>query len=184
MGLFGWIKRGMGGGGGVGIDLSIPVDFTWEDQHLPMKITLQGHKSEPRVVQKLDFTLRDNEETNSKDSSGPTEYVVDHPWVQAGPWELAAGQESIIELSMPLPFNEQDIAAAREQLTDTMPEGKIGKLVGGLFSMAMKAPQNIRRYRVAVSARVEGAKLSANAAQNIRYGGAFYKMPSQITFGR
>lgn len=183
MGLFGWIKRSMGGGGGVGISMSVPADFTWEDQFLPINITLRGHKSEPRVVQQLNFTLRDNEEPESNDSSGPKEYVVDHPWTQDGPWELAAGQELVFELSMPLPFNEQDLASARGALSDAMPEGKMGKLVDGLFGLATQAPKHIRRYHLHVAARVEGAKLAATDGENLRYGGTFYKMPSQIKFG-
>ncbi|WP_146111850.1 hypothetical protein [Arthrobacter sp. MYb227] len=134
-------------------------------------------------MQKINFTLRDNEETDTQNSSGPRDYVVDHLWAQEGPWELTADQELVLELLMPLPFNDQDIATAKEALTDTLPEGKMGKFVGGMFSMALHVPKHIRRYLVQASAHVAGAKRSAKAGKDIRFGGSFYEMPTRITFG-
>ena len=143
----------------MGISLWLPADFTWDDQHLPVKTPLPGgHRTEPRDLQTISFALRDNDQADAQDSSGPGDYAVDHAWVQEGPGELAAPQEPDLELQLPLPLPDQDIATAEDALADAMPEGKAGKFVGGMFGMAIHAPKHIRSYRVQAWARVEGGK--------------------------
>lgn len=167
MGLFSWIKRSLGGGGGVGAKLEAPSSFTWNDQNLPMKVTLSGHKSEPRTVLSLAFLFQDVEKNPSSDSESKSfGRNVNYHWEHIADIQLAPGGEQTIEVFMPLPFDSVE----RTALAEKDPAG--GFMNKMLSSMSTGAPTHIRHYVVSVKSEIEGAKTTANAKCKLQYGGA------------
>lgn len=178
MGLFSWIRQLTGGGGGVGAKIQLPKDFTWEDRFIPVVVTLHGHKSEVRTVESLRFRFSSEESQESSNQSGSTVY---QEWDVDELITLQPATSQVVTVQMPLPFD-------LDALEEAMPVAEEGasrteRLLGGLIRSGMRPPLHIRQYKVVLSARVQGFKVGAGASARIRFGSAFYKGPSTITFG-
>ena len=172
MGIFGNIKRAMGGGGGVGVKLEAPKSFTWEDKQLELKVTLLGHKPESRTVERIEFQLQDKpEDQGSGDSSSSVSNqsgnIVDYLWEFPGPIALGPKAEQTVTVSMPLPFTSS--VSTPLAVPDAV-GGFLGKM---LSSVSTGPPTNVRNYQLTAKAFMEDIKGSANASRTIRYGGAF-----------
>ena len=179
MGLFDSIKRAMGGGGGVGVKLAAPKSFTWDDQQLPLVITLQGHKDEARTIVRIEFELRDlpDQQTsgaNSDPADRQSGTIVNYLWDYNAPIDLGPKAEHTVQVSMPLPFTS---AAATCIIEPDAMGGMLGKVLG---SVKMGPPTSVRNYQLTAKAHLVDIKGTANASQNLRYGGAF---KSQTTIG-
>lgn len=170
MGIFGSIKRAMGGGGGVGLKLEAPKSFTWEDQKLELQVTLSGHKEEVRTIERIEFRLQDKVEDQGKNdssfNSGQSGNIVDYLWEFAEPIELGPKAEQSTSIAMPLPFTS---SASTPLVAPDAVGGFLGKM---LSSVSTGPPTNVRYYQLSAKAFMEGVKGSANASRTLRYGGA------------
>lgn len=178
MSLFSWIRKTFGGGGGIAARIALPVSFIWEDKVLPITITLEGHKTEPRTVEELRFRFISDENTDDNDHTR----AVDVPWDVREEITLAPGETRVITVEMPLPFDLDAIEA--EKPVTSANASRTEKILGNVIRASMQAPTHIRQYKVTLSARVQGARIGAGASAKVRFGAAFYKGPSTITFGR
>lgn len=170
MGLFGSIKRAMGGGGGVGAKLELPKSFTWEDAELAITVTLMGHKEEPRTVESITFRMQDVSEQDSSDNNSTQTSNgsrVDYTWDFLEVIQLSPKEEHSFEILMPLPFASEEKTPLMD--TESMP-GILGKVMG---AVTMGPPTNIRYYTVHAKVNMTDIKGTANASKQIRYGGAF-----------
>lgn len=176
MGIFGSIKKAMGGGGGVGLKLEAPKSFTWEDQKLELQVTLSGHKEETRSIERIEFQLQDiveNQGNDNSSNSGQSGNIVDYLWDFNESIELRPKAEHTVTVTMPLPFTS---SASTPLVESDAVGGFIGKM---LSSVSTGPPTNVRNYQLTARAFMEDVKGSANASRNIRYGGAF-KMNTNI----
>lgn len=170
MGIFGSIKRAMGGGGGVGVKLEAPKSFTWEDKQLGLVVTLSGHKEETRTIERIDFQLQDKVEDQGNDNSsnsGQSGNIVDYLWEFTEPIVLGPKAELSISITMPLPFTS---SASTPLVAPDAVGGFLGKM---LSSASTGPPTNVRNYQLTAKAFMVDVKGSANASRTIRYGGAF-----------
>ena len=165
-----------GGGGGIGVSVQLPKDFTWKDRTMPVTLTLKGHKTEPRHVEEIELELRSDEpQSEASDRS-----AVYHKWLADDLVDLAPGAEETFTIDMPLPFDLEAIEAAKPQLGADAPVSQ--RILGSLVSGAMAPPEHIRTYVVTARLRVEGSRVRASASKKIRYGGAFEAGRATFTF--
>lgn len=184
--IFGKIRQAIGGGGGIGIKIELPKDFTWDNDSIPVAITLQGHKSEAREVEELRFRLQDDDESSAprqphESSSYRAGERVDHEWIAQESVSLAAGESHALTIDMPLPYSSGEMDGLVPETDENSSFGK--KLLSNVVNRAMGPPQDIRNYRVTVTAQVEGARMGASAQRKIRFGSALQRGRGSISFG-
>lgn len=178
--------RRLGGGGGIGIKIELPKDFTWDNDSIPVAITLTGHKSEPREVEELRFRFQDDDPDSAPKQPGETSSYqagerVDHEWIAPERVSLPAGQTHAVTIDMPLPYSS---GAPDGPIPETDENSSFGKkLLSNVMKSAMGPPHDIRQYRVTVTARVEGARMGASAQRKIRFGSALQRGRGSFSLG-
>ena len=187
MGIMDWVK-GVFDKGGIKVRLSVPKDFRWGDDTIPVAVTLTGHKSEPRMLGSLGFivedVLGDGRQDNEAGSQSNFGRRVRIAWEREGVLELAPGQT--MTLNVPVRLNTQEHEEAQQAVRESLEGTAVGGLLGAASKMgasfgAMTDPSQIRSYRITVLARADGAKNAATHSRQIRQGGAFKVMKPKLS---
>lgn len=58
--------------GGIKVKLELPKAFKWADGVIPAKVTVTGHKTEPRTIHEFHFEVIDDEEAPDASNSSPS----------------------------------------------------------------------------------------------------------------
>lgn len=162
MGFLQWIKTQFDRGG-IGMKLELPRDFKWSDGEIPLTVVLSGHKTEPRLVNGLRFTISDDEE--SRDSEQHSGTRVRHVWDREGSIQLGPTEQARLEIIMPLPG---------EETRDEIEQRAFGRAASGFAEKAFLAvaggvpPASVSRYLVTVEGDVDGANKPKRASKHIR----------------
>src|SRR5690625_4122751 len=164
--VFGMIRKALGGGGGIDLKLELPEYFVWPDAVIALTVRLRGHKTEPRTVNTIDFSLYE-EDLDKTDTTGPAQ--VSHRWTFEGPLSIAPASEASFDIEMPLPYTEEDDRGTID-LSQVKSQGLGQSVMHGLFRSVDKGPTIFPRYIVTATARVEGAKIGVRDTGKIRYG--------------
>jgi len=167
MGLWDKIKK-VFDTGGVKLRFETPVVFRWQDDALPVVVTLVNTTEEPRTVRRLTFEISesDREAPGSKADStaGSSE---DLRTVLTYEHELAVaiepGAEATVEVAVPL-----SIGGTVEAVDDGPVPGWLSK-VGDAMSSARAHATGRRWYRLTVSRVVEGFDTSSGTTKDIRH---------------
>lgn len=170
MGFFDSLKNAFGGG--IHLDLTLPHDFVWEDQTLPVTLQLTNRSSETKTLEEMRFHFYD--EAQGARANAGTENGVDYRWAAEQSVEIGAGATLGLTVQMPLPYGAD--ATAQSAAGSGQLHPAVEKVVGGLIRHAMRAPTHLVWFRVNVSAHVEGAKFGAKASEKIRYRNAKAKI--------
>ena len=149
MGFFDAVKKAFDSGG-IKVNVLTQESFSWSDESIPLTVVLTGHKSEPRTVTELRFSIReDATDDDSSSSGGPTLNFTHSEVIEVPPL-----QQVTVEVAFPLDAPTVDTADA----------GWAGKLMKAIGSISLKAPW----YIVMVSTTVEGAGAAKSASYRIR----------------
>lgn len=149
MGLFSKIK-GMFDTGGVKVSIESHGEFAWGDPWIPTRVTLQGNAEEPRFIESLDFTLKDEADPSAGRAPGmrdpmarqrPDGWRVDMRWQYPLGLQLAPGESRRVEVQVPFSQGEGPSWLQSMQVAD-------GSITFG----------RIRWYELAVHAPVRDAK--------------------------
>lgn len=150
MGFFDKIKKAFDTGG-IKVELEAPKSFDWGDQTIPTRVTIVGHESEPRSIQSLSFTLKDEGDNKmapgmrDKDRPGrPDGRRFSSSYEHLVALELGPGETHTIEVGVPLS------AGAGPGLLDRMSFGADGATLHF----------GTQWYVLSVSAPVEGATMA------------------------
>lgn len=163
--------------GGIKVKVTLPKDFRWDDGTFPATVILTGHKSEPRTVTSLGFTLDDVSEQQG--SSEPGDRSTENgqrfriSWGRDGAIDLAPQQ--IVTLEVPVVLHDESEQAATKAAFDAaLQSTKVGKKfgLGSVVSFhPLTNPREIRTFVVTVRAPVDGANRTATASRKIRQSG-------------
>lgn len=112
MGLFDKIKKAFDTGG-IKVELEAPKKFDRSDQSIPTRVTVTGHESEPRSIQALTFTLKDDGDNQGmpgmrNNDDGPRQgdgrrFSSSYDHLVA--LELGPGESRTFEVAVPLAAN-------------------------------------------------------------------------------
>lgn len=157
--------------GGIKMGLELPKKFLWADGVIPAKVTLTGHKTEPRKVVELCFKVQDDEKTDDPSSGNPSSIRVE--WIYEGGIDLAPGQVVELDVGIVLPApqtREEKEAQAFGRAASGFLEKAFVSVAGG------PPPESFNRYLVTAEAEVEGVSKPKRASKHIQQGRG-------ITFG-
>lgn len=179
MGFFDRVKATFDSGG-IKVKLEVPNDFHWGEETIPVKVTLTGHKAEPRRVKELTFLLQDELESDKAEKlqSGESRYGrrVKIGWVREGVIELDPGET--VTLDVPVVVAQDGSASA------SVGNEKVDKVIGVASMLGMVTnPSDIRSYQITVNAPVEGANRTKSHSRSIRQGGLFKVGKGGISLG-
>lgn len=114
MGLFSKIK-GMFDTGGIKVSLETHGEFAWGDPSIPTRVTIQGNAEEPRFVESLDFTLKDDGDPSASRAPGmrdpmerhqPDGWRVNMSWKFPLNLQLGPGESRHIDVLVPFSQGE------------------------------------------------------------------------------
>ncbi len=186
MGIFDFFKTTFSKGG-VKVALTAPKEFEWDDESIPVTVTLTGHKSESRTIMPLIFLVEDVIESTQADDDGPSYGSrVRVSWQREGDINLAPGQSVTLQVPIRLAPGAEEHAAAQAS-KETIQDTTVGRFLDaagklGLSFGSMADPRDIRDYRVSVEARAMGTQNPAKASKKIRQGGAFHMNRPKMGF--
>ena len=167
MGIFDGIKKAFDSGG-IKVKLETPNSFTWSDGSIPVTVTLTGHKTEPRTVTDLRFTLEEVLEESGSGSSGiSNRRGASMTFNRSEPIQLQPLQEVSVNVDIPL--------AVGGEATGVL--GMAGKVLDVLGAISADAND----YELSVHTRVEGAKAEKGTSRRIRNGAVGFR--TSITLG-
>lgn len=154
MGLFDAIKKTFDSGG-LKVKLKAPKTFKFKDGSIPVSVNLTGHKTEPRTVTNLRFTLKAEPKEGSsgvslRDDSDGVTLSVDRD----EPIELAPLQEVTVDFVMPLATGGD--------------AGKVGTAVGKVMDAMNMLSSDSQWYVLSVETSVDGAKATKVTTARIR----------------
>jgi hypothetical protein len=168
LGFFDSIKKAFDAGG-IKVRLETPNSFKWSDGSIPVTVKLTGHKTEPRTVTNLRFTLAEERE----DSSGETTSIsrrnqgasvsVD----RSESIELQPLQEDTIDFAMPLATGGE--------------AGSVAAMAGKVMDAISLFSTHAQWYSLSVHTTVEGAKAQKGTSHRIRNGDVSFT--ASISFG-
>ena len=170
MGFFDAIKKNFDAGG-IKVKIDTPKSFKWSDGSIPVTVTLTGHKTEPRTVTNLRFTLEQEHEREEDDKGS---FIVSHRSESAA---LIVNRNETIELQ---PLEEVTVQMDIPLATDGE-AGSTGAMVGKAMDVISTFSGDAQWYTLAAHTTVEGAKQEKGASRRIRNGGLF---GGSISFGR
>lgn len=111
MRLFARIKKAFDTGG-IGIDLEAPGRFEWDDPTIPVRVTLTGHKTQPRTIQQLGFSLKDDGDNHAVPGMGTNDRArrgdgrrFSASYVHLLALQLDPGEVRTLEVNVPLATN-------------------------------------------------------------------------------
>ncbi len=150
--------------GGIGLKLELPKKFSWGDPTIPATLTFTGHKSEPRHIEHLSFTLmnyvKQSEDNSSNDRSGN---VVQMEHEYPGTIDLAPGQTVTLTIDVPAYIDLADVDAA-------LGEAGVPKLLRGAMTFMGRVstkPEDVTYYELTAFAHVEGVKNPKRTSRRI-----------------
>ncbi len=184
MGFFDFVKATFSKGG-IKVRLAVPKQFTWGDASIPVTVTLTGHKSEPRTITALGFTVEDEQAELTHEKVDHQQHGLDNKqvhygnrvrvvWEREGSINLAPGETITLEVPVALTPG-YEFPAAQVVLDEQIPDTTMGRVLRAAKRMALSFaqgtdPSQISKYLVTVHARVEGAKNVAAHSRPIRQG--------------
>ena len=174
--------------GGIKVTLTVPKDFRWDDESIPVTVELTGHKSESRTVMPLIFLVEDVVESSKADNDGPSYGSrVRTIWQRDGDTNLAPGQSITLQIPILLAPAAEEHAAVQASQKEAFQDTKVGRFMGAASKLgvgfgSMTDPRDIRDYRISVEARAMGNQNPARASKKIRQGGAFHMNKPRVGF--
>lgn len=187
MGIFDFFKTKFSKGG-IKVTLTAPKDFRWDDESIPVTVTLTGHKSEPRTIMPLNFMVEDVIESSRADDDSPAYGSrVRISWQREGDTNLNPGQSITLQVPILLAPAAEEHAAGQASQKEAIQDTTVGRFMGaaskvGLSFGSMADPRDIREYRVSVEARAMGNQSPARASKKIRQGGTFHVNKPKLGF--
>lgn len=166
--------------GGIKVALTVPKDFRWDDESIPVTVTLTGHKTESSTVMPMIFVVEDVVESSGSNEDGPSYGSrVRISWQRDGDINLAPGEDITLQVPIRIASAVEDHAGAQASHKETIKDTSVGRFIGaasklGLSLGSMTDPRDIRDYRISVQARAMGVQNPAKASKKIRQGGAFH----------
>lgn len=173
MGLFDAIKKAFDAGG-IKVAMEAPKSFAWSDASIPVTVTLTGHKTEPRTVTALEFTLEEDEDDFGPGNSGNSGNRVSSAhdgkltYTRTETIELQPLQVVTIEAQVPL---AQEAVTTRDGLAERILDAIV---FSGKIRFSSPA------YKLSVYTTVEGAAASKGTSKSIR--NSDVKFSSSISF--
>lgn len=172
MALLGKLK-GVFDRGGIGLKLELPRTFSWGDPTIPATIILTGHKDEPRRIEGLSFAFVDvvEEREGSKQTEGNR---FDGDLIEIGhehPVTIDLGPKETVTLNLDVPCHT-DTGGAVEAVSGALDDaGAPKKLVEGGMKFLQRltsGPEDVKYYRMTVSAHVVDVKKPKRANRRVR----------------
>lgn len=150
--------------GGIGLKLELPKRFAWGDSTIPATVTLTGHKTEARLIRRLDFEFLNvvevKDRSSSQDESGNIVRVLyEHPT------EISLGPRETIVVTVDTPaFEDLDV------INEAVKESGAPQFMQKMTKFALKSgarPEDISEFQLSVAAHVDGIKHPKRAARRI-----------------
>lgn len=171
MALLGKIK-GAFDRGGIGLKLELPRTFSWGDPTVPATIILTGHKEEPRRIEGLSFSFVDVVE-RSEGSEEKEAKRFDGDLIELGhehPVTIDLGPKETVTLQIDVPCHIET-GGALDAVGDALDDAGAPKLVKGGMQFLQRwshGPEDVKYYRMTVSAHVADVKRPKRANRRIR----------------
>lgn len=161
MGVFDKIRKAFDAGG-IKTELHTPDEFRWQDEFLPVRVTLTGHDTEARTVTSIEIRLRDAERDDSNRSARDRE----HDGIRFEYREavvLQPGESIALDIDFPLTASEViDQVGATEKVPGWL--STAAKVIDTAQSLSVDSSH----YVISATPKVEGAKMDRGVNRRIR----------------
>lgn len=168
MGFFGKIKDNLTGGG-VKVELKAPMFFAYDDQNIPMEVTLSS--TESRTVNKLVYKLyKDAKDNDHKD---PNDFI--RPLAQRtidGPFQISPSAPVVLHHELFLKVPEDSTGSIQGPNGEQIPQ-QAQEMLGALtnrFSEVSNLSIDESKYDIMLNvfAEVDGIMVNPSARQKMK----------------